>query len=87
MKMQVVANNWISHRKLAGVGLGAFVLLGVLSAANGGGFNVDGGPRVEAGSVSAPVNTVYHQPVVGGMTVGETSTWTPPTVVTAGKQH
>jgi hypothetical protein len=65
-------------RALAVVGAGAFVLLGSLSAMYGGGFDEHPGKRIEAGSGSAPTNTTYKQPVVGGMNVGATATWTTP---------
>jgi hypothetical protein len=65
-------------RALAVVGTGSFVLLGSLSAVYGGGFDVHPGKRIEAGSGSAPTNTTYKQPVVGGMNLGATATWTTP---------
>jgi hypothetical protein len=60
---------------LAVIGIGSLVTLGTLSAAHGG-MSVGPGPRLTAGSGSAATNTVYRQPVVGGMTIGATATWT-----------
>lgn len=59
---------------LAVVGIGSLVTLGTLSAAHGG-IDVGPGPRLTAGSGSAATNTVYRQPVVGGMNLGATATW------------
>ncbi len=62
---------------LASVGVGALATLGVLSAEHGG-LSIGPGPRLSAGSGSAPANTVYTQPVVGGMNLGATMTTTTP---------
>ncbi|PXX01553.1 hypothetical protein [Mycolicibacterium moriokaense] len=64
------------------LGAGAFVALGTLSAAYGG-IDIKPGPRISAGSGSAPVNTTFVQPVVGGMSLGATVTWTTPVSVPA----
>lgn len=63
---------------LAAMGAGAMVVLGALSSAYGGGIDVGPGPRIEAGSGSAPTNTVYKQPEVGAMNTGATATWSAP---------
>ncbi len=67
---------------LGAVGLGALVILGVLSAENGG-LHIGPGPRLTAGSGSAPTNTVYTQPTVRGMNIGATATTTTPDEVPA----
>jgi hypothetical protein len=67
---------------LAVIGAGAFIALGTLSAAYGG-IDIKPGPRIFAGSGSAPVNTTFVQPVVGGMNLGATATWTTPESVPA----
>lgn len=59
------------------IGAGAFIALGTLSAAYGG-IDIKPGPRIFAGSGSAPVNTTFVQPVVGAMNLGATATWTTP---------
>jgi len=64
-------------KALAVVGVGAFVTLGALSAAYGG-LAVGPGPRLKAGSGSAPTNTTFQQPAVGGMNLGATATTTTP---------
>ena len=67
-----------AHKGILGViGIAAFVALGALSAAHGG-LGVGPGPRLTAGSGSAATNTVFTQPVVGGMNIGATATWTTP---------
>ena len=63
---------------LAATGVIAFGALGILSS---GHDTPQTGPRLEAGSGSAPTNTVYVQPVVGGMTVGATSVVSSPNSV------
>jgi hypothetical protein len=63
---------------LAAMGVIAFGALGILSS---GHDTPQTGPRLEAGSGSAPTNTVYVQPVVGGMTVGATSAVSSPNSV------
>jgi hypothetical protein len=62
------------------IGAGAFIALGALSAAYGG-IDIKPGPRSFAGSGSAPVNTTFAQPVVSGMNLGATATWTTPASV------
>jgi hypothetical protein len=62
------------------IGAGAFIALGALSAAYGE-IDIKPGPRSFAGSGSAPVNTTFAQPVVSGMNLGATATWTTPASV------
>jgi hypothetical protein len=81
--MNVHSNKVRSRVKLllAATGALAFAALGTLGALYGGDVGSDSGPRLSAGSGSAPVNTVYTQPVVGGMNVGATATMTTPNSV------
>ena len=81
--MNVHSNKLKSRVKplLAAIGTLAFAALGTLGALYGGDVGSDTGPRISAGSGSAPVNTVYTQPVVGGMNVGATATMTTPNSV------
>jgi hypothetical protein len=65
-------------KTLAALGIGAVVTLGALGAVYAGSIDIGPGPRVIAGSGSAPTNTVYKQPVVGDMNMGATATWTTP---------
>jgi hypothetical protein len=76
--MTLRSNNSRNSRAVAriAVGAGALTLLGVLSAVHGGGIHPGPGPRVEAGSGSAATNTVYNQPVVGSIHLGDTATAT-----------
>jgi hypothetical protein len=66
---------------LAATGALAFAALGTLGALDGGDVGLNTGPRISAGSGSAPANTVYTQPVVGGMNMGATATMKTPNSV------
>jgi len=63
---------------LAATGVIAFGALGILSS---GHDTPQTGPRLEAGSGSAPTNTVYVQPTDKAMTMGATATFTTPNSV------
>lgn len=56
------------------LGVAAAFAMGVL------GIGHDGPARTTslAGSGDAPANTTYNQPVVAGMNMGATATWSPP---------
>jgi hypothetical protein len=73
-----VIRQWLGVKPLAAlVGAAALITLAVLSA-------TAGQPQhtpielPQAGSGSAPMNTTFNQPVVGGMTLGGTATTTTP---------
>jgi hypothetical protein len=65
-------------KALTVLGIGAVVALGGLGTVYSGRVDIGPGPHVVAGSGSAATNTVYTQPVVSGMGIGATATWTPP---------
>jgi len=67
-------------RAMAAVGACAFIALGALSVGCGG-ARIGPGPRVQAGSGSAPKSTVYNQPVVTSMRLGESAVWQTPDIV------
>lgn len=67
-----------ARKALAIVGVGGFFALGALSAAYGGGIAFGPGLQLKAGSGSAPANTTFKQPFVGGVNAGDLQTTTTP---------
>jgi hypothetical protein len=72
-----------THRRTASTGVKRIgMTLGVCAAFTMGVLGIGHSSPARttslAGSGDAPTNTTYSQPVVAGMNVGATATWTPP---------